>query len=103
MGPHGAASLQQFGRACYRFTCMTQDLTPDSAVDRLIALHRAATTSLKDGLDRYFDTREAPSETERRGYCYPELRLTYVANGIQPRISRAYAKFQGPGVYTTTV
>ncbi len=82
---------------------MSTDLTPESAVDRLIDLHRAATSSLKMALDRYFDTREAPSEEERRGYCYPELRLTYTAHGLQPRIARAYAKFQGPGVYTTTV
>lgn len=82
---------------------MSTDLTPESAVDRLIDLHRTATSSLKSALDRYFDTRESPSEEERRGYCYPELRLTYTANGLQPRIARAYAKFQGPGVYTTTV
>ena len=82
---------------------MTQELTPETAVDRLIALHSAATSSLKACLDRYFDTQEAPSDKERRGFCYPELRVTYVANGLQPRIARAFAKFQGPGTYSTTI
>ena len=82
---------------------MTQELTPETAVDRLIALHSAATSSLKSCLERYFDTREAPGDHQRRGFCYPELSVTYVANGLQPRIARAYAKFQGPGTYSTTI
>jgi len=82
---------------------MTHDLTPEAAVDQLIALHAAATSSLKSCLDRYFDTRKPPSEDERRSFCYPELIATYSAAGLQPRIARAYAKFQGPGTYATTV
>ncbi len=82
---------------------MSEHLTPETAVERLVALHAAATSSLKSCLERYFDTRQPPSEEERRGFCYPELRVTYVANGIQPRIARAYAKFQGPGHYSTTI
>jgi AMP nucleosidase len=82
---------------------MTQDLTPEAAVERLIALHSAATSSLKTCLERYFDTREPPSEQERHGFSYPELRVTYKTNGLQPRIARAYAKFQGPGTYSTTI
>ena len=82
---------------------MTQDLTPEAAVERLIELHRQATRSLKACLERYFDTRESPTNEERQGFCYPELRVEYRASGVQPRISRAFAKFQGPGTYTTTV
>ena len=82
---------------------MTKDLDPEAAVDRLIALHSAATSSLKTCVERYFDTRVPPSEQERNGFTYPELRVTYKANGLQPRIARAYAKFQGPGTYATTV
>jgi AMP nucleosidase len=29
--------------------------------------------------------------------------VTYIANGLQPRIARAFAKFQGPGTYSTTI
>jgi AMP nucleosidase len=82
---------------------MTQTLTPESAVERLIALHASATSSLKSCLERYFDTRESPSDAERRNFCYPELIVTYTASGLQPRIARAYAKFQGPGAYVTTI
>jgi AMP nucleosidase len=82
---------------------MNNDLTPEAAVERLIVLHREATGSLKTCLDRYFDTRVPPTDEERRSFCYPELRVDYRAAGIQPRIARAYAKFQGPGTYATTV
>lgn len=82
---------------------MTHNLTPDAAVDALIALYREATGSLKHCLDRYFDTREPPSPEERRTFCYPEIRVDYRSAGVQPRIARAYGKFQGPGTYATTV
>ena len=82
---------------------MTQNLSPEAAVDRLIALHAAATHSLKTCLNRYFDARQPPTEDERRSFCYPELIVTYSAAGLQPRIARAYAKFQGPGTYATTI
>jgi AMP nucleosidase len=82
---------------------MTHDLDPEAAVDRLITLHAQATSSLKSCLERYFDTRVPPGSDERRGFCYPELRVTYIANGLQPRIARAFAKFQGPGTYSTTI
>ncbi len=82
---------------------MTEVLTPEAAVDRLIVLHKDAAGSLKTCLERYFDSREAPSEDERRSFFYPELRVRYEAHGLQPRISRAFAKFQGPGTYATTI
>ena len=42
-----------------------QDLTPEAAVDALIALHAEATTGLKDALDHYFKTRTVPTPEER--------------------------------------
>ncbi len=80
-----------------------QDLTPEAAVDALIALHAEATTGLKDALDHYFKTRTVPTPEERAAFCYPELLVTYESQGLQPNISRAFAKFTGPGVYATTV
>ena len=82
---------------------MDHDLTPEAAVARLKTLHAEAAGGLKACLERYFDTRQPPSDAERRSFCYPELRVEYRAAGIQPRIARAYAKFQGPGTYATTV
>ena len=82
---------------------LTQNLSPQSAVEQLAALHATATASLKACLERYFSTRQGPTPVERREFCYPQLRVTYEANGVQPSIARAYAKFQGPGSYVTTV
>ena len=80
-----------------------QKLTPEAAVRRLVDLHATATTSLKHALDRYLKDRSEPSAKERMGFRYPELRVTYEGLGLQPSIARAYAKFQGPGIYATTV
>ena len=76
---------------------------PETAVDRLAALHAGATGALQDALTRYLETRVPPDETERLQFRYPELRVTYQASGPIPRINRATAKFQAPGTYATTV
>ena len=78
-------------------------LTPQAAVAALIELHAQATQSLHAALQHYFKTREAPSIAERMKFCYPELRVVYEGNGLQPRIARAFAKFQAPGTYATTI
>jgi len=80
-----------------------ENLDPQTAVQKLIELHQQATGALDAALKRYFSTRLAPTAEERKTFCYPELVVTYVAQGLAPRISRAYAKFQGPGTYATTV
>lgn len=77
--------------------------TPESAVDRLEELHSAATAGMKTCLERFIATRRPPSAKERRSFCYPALSVRYTAEGVQPPIARAYAKFQGPGLYATTV
>ena len=81
----------------------TKSLTPEAAVNQLDALHRSACASLKSSLERYLLDRTAPTAEDRAHWHYPELIVTYEAHGLQPNISRAYAKFQGPGVYATTV
>jgi AMP nucleosidase len=78
-------------------------LTPEAAVEQLVTLHNAATVALREALDTYFTKRIAPTASQRAAFCYPELRVTYTAQGLQPSIARAYAKFQGPGTYATTI
>ncbi len=80
-----------------------KNLSPQEAVSALIAIHGESTAALHAALQRYFKSRQAPSAEERSHFCYPELRVHYESNGVQPRISRAYAKFQAPGTYATTV
>ena len=81
----------------------TGRLTPATAADRLVELFDEATDGLRAALDRYIASRKPPSRDERRSFCYPRLTLTYPQGGVQPRLSRAYAKFQAPGRYVTTV
>jgi AMP nucleosidase len=80
-----------------------QNLSPEAAVQRLISLHAEATSSLKKALERYLADRTEPTAQQRASFRYPELQVTYEGLGLQPSISRAYAKFQAPGVYATTI
>jgi AMP nucleosidase len=78
-------------------------LTPEEAVERLEALHAEASGALKAALERFFAHGIPPSPEERARFRYPELRLVYEPSGPMPVTKRAYAKFQGPGAYATTV
>ena len=42
-----------------------QNLTPEAAVDELIALHATAIAALKSALDRYLHSRAEPNAAER--------------------------------------
>jgi AMP nucleosidase len=77
--------------------------SPEEAVERLEALHAAATGALREALERFFADGVPPSAAERARFRYPELRVTYRPEGPIPAIKRAYAKFEEPGTYATTV
>ncbi len=78
-------------------------LTPEEAVDRLIELHAGATLALREALARFAETGAVPSELETTRFRYPELRLSWMPAGPMPHPRRAWAKFQEPGVYATTI
>ncbi len=80
-------------------------MTPDGAITRLIELHSGATGAMRRALDRFARTGTPPTEEERAAFCYPELRATWTRppHGPQPFTRRAWAKFQSPGTYATTV
>ncbi|MFA5122836.1 AMP nucleosidase [Zavarzinia sp.] len=78
-------------------------LTPEAAVDGLEALYAEAVSGLTTAVDRYLADRTPPTAEERRGFCYPYLRVTCRRLGTESRGRRAFAKFQQPGVYETTV
>jgi AMP nucleosidase len=80
-----------------------QSLTPHAAVDRLEEIYAASCEALTRALDRYLATREPPTPAERSAFRYPLLRVHYKDTGASPRTRRAYAKFQRPGIYATTV
>lgn len=77
--------------------------TPQEAVDRLAELYAQATDALRQALGDYLLDRSRPEEAQLRLFRYPELRLTYHAQGEAAATVRAYAKVQEPGVYRVTV
>ncbi|MBV9137552.1 MAG: AMP nucleosidase, partial [Hyphomicrobiales bacterium] len=77
--------------------------TPEEAVARLDRLHSDATNALRQALERFLETREPPAPDARARFRYPEIRVTYEPEGLQPLVRRAFAKFPAPGVYATTV
>src|SRR5882724_6470120 len=80
-----------------------QMLTPQAAVDHLEAIYAGSCAALGRALDRYLATRKPPTPKDRAAFRYPLLRVVCRHVGEAARTRRAYAKFQRPGVYATTV
>jgi AMP nucleosidase len=78
-------------------------LTPAAAVDRLEAIYAGSCAALARALDRYLASRKAPTSKDRTAFRYPLLRVECRHVGSAARTRRAFAKFQRPGVYATTV
>ena len=78
-------------------------LTPEQAVDRLEQLHTAACDALRAALARFTASGVPPTPQERTAFRYPELRVDWQPAGAVPFTRRAWAKFQVPGRYCTTV
>ena len=78
-------------------------LTPEQAVDRLEELHTAASTARREALARYTETGVVPTAEERTAFRYPELCIDWQPAGAVRFTRRAWAKFQAPGRYATTV
>jgi AMP nucleosidase len=77
--------------------------TPQEAIDRLEDIHAASVKSLRDALARFVKSKIPPTPEERARFRYPEIRVTYAPDGPTPASERAYAKFNAPGVYITSV
>ncbi|MDP2372429.1 AMP nucleosidase [Reyranella sp.] len=78
-------------------------LTPEQAVDRLEHLHAAASNALREALARYTDSGVVPTAQERSRFRYPELLVDWRPSGAIRFTRRAWAKFQAPGLHSTTV
>jgi AMP nucleosidase len=72
-------------------------------VDRLEVLHAEAVEALRAALARFVRDHTPPDLAERARFRYPELRLVWQPSGPAPSTRRAWAKFQSPGVYATTI
>ena len=80
-----------------------QELTPEQAVARLEFAYNHACSSLRDALLRYVKSGVAPTAAERRHFRYPRLDVIWRPTGAIRYTSRAWAKLQNPGVYSTTI
>lgn len=74
-----------------------------AAVDRLAELYQFATEALEQALHNYLCQRSQPDAEQLSHFCYPELRLSYQAQGEAPSTVRAFARVQVPGTYSLTV
>ena len=82
---------------------LNRAVNPEEAVDGLASLHATAMGALRLALDRFVAGGSPPSTAERSRFRYPELRLIWDPRGPLPFTWRAWAKFQLPGAYATTV
>jgi AMP nucleosidase len=78
-------------------------LTPEQAVDRLEEMHASACDALRSALARFTASGTPPTAQERVAFRYPELCVDWQPAGAVPFTRRAWAKFQVPGRYVTTV
>lgn len=81
----------------------SERLTPEQAVDRLEELHATASAALREALAHYTQSGVVPTDRERSQFRYPELRVDWRPSGAVRFTRRAWAKFQSPGLYSTTV
>jgi AMP nucleosidase len=77
--------------------------TPVEAVDRLVELYDGAAGALREAVERFLNTGVPPSHEISAQFRYPQLRVVYKPEGVQPTSQRAFAKFPEAGVYTTTL
>jgi AMP nucleosidase len=76
---------------------------PRQAIDRLALLHERALTAQRTALERFLDGGPPPTAQERLAFRYAAIRVVYRPDGVPPVNRRAYAKFQRPGLYETTL
>ena len=76
-----------------------------AVIDELSGIYTASVTALRGALARYLREGIKPDPLERaKGlFAYPELVVTYDPKGPAPRVPRAFARMNLPGVYATTV
>ena len=74
-------------------------------LDRLEALHEEASAALRTALAAYVREGARPDPDARAAglFAYPEIRMTYAADGPAPRVARAFARVSDPGLYTASV
>jgi AMP nucleosidase len=76
-----------------------------AVIDELSGIYAGSVTALRRALARYLRDGIAPDPAERAAgvFAYPELVVRYDPSGPTPRVARAFARLNQPGVYSTTI
>jgi len=80
-------------------------LTPEQALDQLEALYDQAVNALRDAISLYISDGTLPDSAQRACglFVYPQLQVSWDGTAVNPKKTRAYARFTHPGRYTTTI
>ena len=80
-------------------------LDAKTAIERLHKIYNQAVSALRRALNLYLETGERPDPEQRilGLFCYPVLKVVWTAETPPPRLSRAFARLNRPGVYVTTI
>ena len=75
--------------------------TAKAALETLCEVYEASAGNLRRAFSAYLDDGDVPDrgDRERGAFAYPRLRMTYKPDGPVPPFSRAFGKFDTPGVY----
>ena len=77
--------------------------TPEAAVATIVAVYERSAENLRRAFTAYIDAGALPDAAARAAgaFAYPRLRLSYLPTGPVPPFSRAFGKFDTPGIYET--
>ena len=80
-----------------------QDIT--SILDELCSIYDSSVASLRAAVAAFIGDGSLPDPHARAsgGFAYPELRVEYAAGGPRPKLSRAFARLNQPGVYVASI
>src|SRR4051812_33179760 len=84
---------------------MTDPAAVPALLDQLEALYERSCANLRDALGDYIRDGSRPDPLARaKGlFAYPEIRVTYAADGPPPRVARAFARIAEPGIYASSI
>ncbi len=79
--------------------------TPDEAIFKLTELYNQSAHNLREAFEKYVKEGIPPNPDDRRdgAFAYPKLILKYKPEGAVPAYSRAFGKFDTPGVYEADI
>ncbi|MCI5043368.1 MAG: AMP nucleosidase [Aquisalinus sp.] len=77
----------------------------EECLDILCAVYDRSTQSLRDAFKAYIETSAPPDPKDVANglFAYPKIRLTYLPEAAAPAFSRAFGKFDTPGVFETDI